>query len=227
VRLFFFLLVLMPMMTSAELYRYRNETGQQVVGQQIPAALVKNGYEILSSDGLKVLEVVPPALTEEELARARLNEQHIQEMKEREERQKKEDAILLRLYSSPEDVIVTRDGKLKELDNRIESAQSRLQSLQAEKEKFLVTVADIERTGGTVTSSATEKLAFYDNRIKKAEKAIENLSSEKTEMVLSFGKEYERMRVLFGLKHEHPSDSSGESSGSNQLTQQLDKEESS
>ena len=64
------LISLGPLSAAAELYRYKNEDGITVLDSHVPARYVKNGYTILSLDG-RVLEVVPRALTEEEIRRLR------------------------------------------------------------------------------------------------------------------------------------------------------------
>ena len=47
-----------------KLYRFRNHEGITVVGYQVPADLVKGGYEVLNDEGM-VIEVVPRELTKE------------------------------------------------------------------------------------------------------------------------------------------------------------------
>ena len=51
---------------NAEYYRYKNEKGQLVMEQSIPPQFVRQGYEVLS-DGGRLIETVPPALTQEQI----------------------------------------------------------------------------------------------------------------------------------------------------------------
>ena len=85
----------------AELYKYMNEDGVTVLDSHVPARYVKNGYTILSLDG-RVLEIVPRALTDEEIRvrDRRLTEDRQSERLARE--QKIADQNLLRIYSTPE-----------------------------------------------------------------------------------------------------------------------------
>lgn len=63
--------------TVAELYKYVNEDDITVLDSHVPARYVKNGYTILRMDG-RVLEVVPRALSDEEI---RLRDLHLAEEK--------------------------------------------------------------------------------------------------------------------------------------------------
>jgi hypothetical protein len=119
-------------MVRAELYKYTNEDGVTVLDSHVPARYVKNGYSILSLDG-RILEVVPRALTEKEIRERdrKLNEQ------ERPEAQRREKEIadenLLRLYSTPADVIRARDTKLSRINGFIVAQQGNLQRLGSQK----------------------------------------------------------------------------------------------
>lgn len=123
---------LIPSMVRAELYKYTNEDGVTVLDSHVPARYVKNGYSILSLDG-RILEVVPRALTEKEIRERdrKLNEQ------ERPEAQRREKEIadenLLRLYSTPADVIRARDTKLSRINGFIVAQQGNLQRLGSQK----------------------------------------------------------------------------------------------
>ncbi|MDZ7686728.1 MAG: hypothetical protein U5O39_18595 [Gammaproteobacteria bacterium] len=119
-------LSLVPMLVfsvaaTAELYKYTNEDGVTVLNSRVPARYVKNGYTVLSMDG-RVLEVVPRALTKEEL---KARDRRLAEEKRREQERREQeiaDENLLRLYSRPEDVIRARDTKLDSIDSFIETS---------------------------------------------------------------------------------------------------------
>lgn len=52
---------------AANMYRYTDENGQIVISSTIPQEATKRGYDILSNNG-RVIETIPPAPTEEEIA---------------------------------------------------------------------------------------------------------------------------------------------------------------
>lgn len=114
----------------AEVYKYTNEDGVTVLDSHVPARYVKNGYSILSLNG-RILEVVPRALTEKEI-RERDSELEEQERLETQRREKEiADENLLRLYSTPADVIRARDTKLSSINGFIATQRGNLQRLES------------------------------------------------------------------------------------------------
>jgi len=96
-----------------------------VLDSHVPARYVKNGYSILSLNG-RILEVVPRALTEKEI-RERDSELEEQERLETQRREKEiADENLLRLYSTPADVIRARDTQLSSINGFIVTQRGNL-----------------------------------------------------------------------------------------------------
>ena len=94
--------LLLPLWVGAtEMYRYTNAQGVMVIDRQgVPSEFIAKGYEVLNDQG-RVVRVVPPAPTPEELQKLLADRERA-----------KSDAQLLRLYSSPEDVDRARARKL-------------------------------------------------------------------------------------------------------------------
>ena len=107
----FLAFAILAMPVTAELYRYKNEDGVTVLNSHVPARYVRNGYAILSNSG-RVLEVVPRALTNEEIRQRdlRLAREEAAASKWRE--QEFVDQKMVRFYSMPGDVIHARDAKI-------------------------------------------------------------------------------------------------------------------
>ena len=101
-----------------------------VLDSHVPARYVKNGYTILSNEG-RILEVVPRALTEEEI---RERDRLLADKQQKEKEQKMADHNLLRIYSTPEDVIRARDTKIASVDSFIKTSQENLSALRYKKQ---------------------------------------------------------------------------------------------
>jgi len=184
--------------TSAELYKYLNEDGVTVLDSHIPARYVENGYSILSFDG-KVLEVVPRALTEEEI---RVRDIRLAADRERErlERERKiADLNLLRIYSTPDDVIRARNTKMVSVDGFINTSKSYLSRLETQKKQMLSQLADIERAGGKISEDRLSQIQTLEDRILKSEKEIESKRDEKALILASFAADLKRVRELTGI----------------------------
>ena len=185
------------MSACAELYKYTNEDGVTVLDSHVPARYVKNGYTILSLDG-RVLEVVPRALTDKE-RRAR-DKKIAEEQKEEEERKKREvaDQNLLRLYSTPEDVIRARDTKLASIQGFIETSKGNIQRLEEERRNIEASLADVERAGGTIDKQQVDRIHGIESRVHQIQKEIKDKQDEMDELRSSFAADLKRVRELYG-----------------------------
>lgn len=180
---------------AIELYKYVNEDGITVLDSRIPSKYVKSGYTILSSDG-RVIEVVARALTEEEIkerdAKAAIEKQRQEEM----ERQAAEDATLMRLYSTPGDVIRARDSKLATINSFINSAQGNLQRYLDQKRQYEADAADTERSGGEVSQANIERIRNTAARIDQIQAEIDTKLQEIEALKEKYGRDLERVKQL-------------------------------
>ena len=192
-------LVLVSVPGFAELYKYMNEDGVTVLDSHVPARYVKNGYTILSLDG-RVLEVVPRALSEEEI-RARdaaLAEQRAKEKAERE--QKIADQNLLRIYSRPEDVIRARDTKLASIESYINTSKGNLTRLEIQKRQLESQLANIERAGGTISNDRLSQIRTIENKIRQNQQEITEKQQELEQLQASFDADLKRVRELYEIE---------------------------
>ncbi|MBT4160431.1 MAG: DUF4124 domain-containing protein [Gammaproteobacteria bacterium] len=181
---------------AAELYRYKNEDGVTVLDSHVPARYVKNGYAMLSLDG-RVLEVVPRALTEKEI---RERDRRLAE-EERTARDKREreiaDQNLLRLYSTPSDVIRARDAKIASIDGMINTQEGNIQRLENQKRQQESALADIERSGGVIGKDRLARIRNIENRIAQIQSEIEKKQEEKQGLVTSYAADLRRVKELY------------------------------
>lgn len=182
---------------AAELYRYKNEDGVTVLDSHVPARYVKNGYTILSLDG-RVLEVVPRALSEQEI---RERDRRIAE-EERLAREKREreiaDQNLMRLYSTPGDVIRARNAKLASIDSMINTQKGNIQRLDAQKRQLESALADIQRAGGVIDKDQLSNIGVIETRIAQIESEIEKKIEEKEALKVSYANDLKRVKELYG-----------------------------
>ena len=181
---------------AAELYRYKNEDGVTVLDSHVPARYVKNGYTILSLDG-RVLEVVPRALTDDEI---RERDRRLAE-EERLARVKRErqiaDQNLMRLYSTPGDVVRARDSKIASIDSLIETQRGNVQRLESQKQQLEASLADIERSGGVIDKNSLARIRTIENRISQVESEIENKINERDALMVSYAADLKRVQELY------------------------------
>lgn len=130
---------------SATLYRYVDHEGVTVLNRTIPPEFVPLGYTILNERG-EVLKVVPRALTDEEKAVLRAEEQRVADQKAR-------DTELRRLYRVPEDVDQAMLAWINRLNVEISLKNSHLQAKKQELSDLQSTAADIERSGKSISDT--------------------------------------------------------------------------
>lgn len=189
--------VAVPMVTIAELYKYKNEDGVTVLDSHVPARYVKYGYTILSLNG-RVLEVVPRALTDAEI-RARDNAIAEQQRLDRKRREQKiADQNLLRLYSTPEDVIRARDTKLRSIESFINAQTSNARRLQEQKRQLESSLADIERSGGTIGKDRIDRIRSIEGRMSQIQNEIQAKHDEMEVLRTTYAADLTRVRRLYG-----------------------------
>jgi hypothetical protein len=116
--IFFILTVMEVQAQSGDLYRYRDDQGNEIIATQIPAEFVKNGYEIINDRG-QVIREVSRTLSDVERESQADSLEAVRLADEARIQQEEEDTLLLRLYRSPEEVIRRRDSTLEELDAQL------------------------------------------------------------------------------------------------------------
>ena len=192
-----FAVLWISMSACAELYKYTNEDGVTVLDSHVPARYVQNGYTILSSDG-RVLQVVPRALTDKERRELDAEEAQKEQAREAKEKQEIADQNLLRLYSTPEDVIRARDSKLASIKGFIETSRRNIDRLDEQKRNIEASLADVERAGGTIDKAQIDRLHIIENRVKQIQMEIDDKQGEMVDLRASFAADLKRLRELYG-----------------------------
>jgi len=155
-----------------------------VLDSHVPARYVKNGYTVLSLDG-RVLEVVPRALTPEEI-RERDRKLMVQRAREKAARRQAEaDERLLSKYSTLADVIRARDTKVSSIQSFIETSEGNLACLEDQRRSIQGPLVNVETAGGTIDSASLERLFTVENRISQILEEIEEKKSEMSERRLT------------------------------------------
>lgn len=177
------------------MYRYVTESGVTVIDHSIPPEYVKNGYEILNTDGT-VHKVVPRSLTDEERANRSSEEYKAQVLAEETERLRKWDESLLLRYSSVGDIEAARDRALSELKIRISILKSNVRSLKRQVENNQARAADIERSGGTVPVAIIDAINGLQDEVAETERSIIEREREMKLVSQGFERDMERFAQL-------------------------------
>lgn len=194
----FSLLALQVLAQGSTIYRYKDNQGNEIIGSQVPAEYVKNGYEVINDRG-QVIRVVARTLTDDERAAQAdsLEEQRLAE--EAVLRQQEEDTLLLRLYRAPEEVVRRRDTTIEELDAQLSVLNALLEgaeeSLKGIEERIQNNI-DADREPPSNLLSQQETVSEERGRLVRQISRIEN---EKEETITTAEKNINRLRELLNL----------------------------
>lgn len=170
-------------------YRYVDSRGQTVLDRQgVPAEYSGKGYEVLNQRG-RVVQVVPPALTGEQLKQAQADAQAAKI-------QADSDARLLRLYSTLTDIDRARMRKLAELDGLIAVAQSNVQGLAAQMVALRSQAADQERAGRQVPQTLMDQMSDVQDQQQNLNASILRYQTARQSTDAGFAQDRARLQVL-------------------------------
>lgn len=160
------------------LYRYVNADGILVIDFSLPPQYADKGYEILSSSGMLIERV--PARSEHN----QLTEEEMQALQER----KKEDAYILRIYSSVEDVQQARERRLGAIEREIAILKTNLAD-QSKREAELKERAAAYQASGQETPPAIARVL---SDIKAQQQNTSSQLEERREQYLEAARRYDR-----------------------------------
>lgn len=197
-RLFFVGALLLGLASVAEakpLYRYRNAEGVVVVGYQVPADLVKGGYEVLNDKGM-VIKVVPRELTPEERKAKDAEAKREAEARAEQERLRQWDESLLLHYSTVADIEDAERRALGELQIRLSILRGNRRSIKQTVENYQAQAADMERAGKTVDVERLRTIESLQSEIGSIERDIADRQKEIEELQASYQADIERFEML-------------------------------
>lgn len=178
---------------NAAMYRYTDENGQVVISNTIPQEATKRGYDILGNSG-RVVETIPPAPTEEEIA-AREAEKQRQKAAEI---QREQDRKLLKRYSHPDQAVRAMHRKIRELEGLIQLKRGNISVISSQLDSEQSRAANIERSGGTIPDAMLEKIRRLEAQIRDLEREINIQSQEIDELRADFEADIQRLEEVTG-----------------------------
>ena len=182
---------------SAGIKCWTNSDGYKECGNVVPPEYSQQGHEELSDQGVTVKKTAR-AKTAEELA----EEEEAKVQQAERERQAKEqaakDRVLLDTFTTEEDLILTRDGKLLAIDTRIAHTKQVTVGLEQQREDLEEQAANQERAGQKVSDELLSDIDSVGRQIEEHMAFIESRQQEKIELRAQFESDLARYRQLKG-----------------------------
>lgn len=188
---------------SASMYRYVDEQGKTVITSTLPQEVVSRGYEILNNQG-RVIEEVPPALTEEEIAAKERARQKELERQAAEQAQREQDRQLLRRYSSADDAVRALQRSLREMFSLIRLKQGNIENIEEQLVQQESRAANLERQGREVPRVIYQTIdRLKSKKAELAEEIVVQLGDIE-QVRASYRERIERMEELTGNSRTLP-----------------------
>jgi hypothetical protein len=188
------LVVLVLMMVAntlyaAKLYRWVDENGKVFYSDKVPPSQAQHERKTLDQRGM-VVETTGRAKTPEEAAREAELERRRQEQKRLVEQQKQEDDLLLSTFQNEDDIILTRDGKLKAVDARIKILRTSLRYSQQRLARLK------SQAGAKPKDKQKKELDALESQIKRYYGDVINLEQQKQDIRTTYAEDLSRFRQL-------------------------------
>lgn len=180
---------------AKELYKYKDQAGIPVINDRLPPEAVALGYEVLNDEGV-VIRVVPPKMTEEELALQSAQEKEAQAKREAAVAQKARDESLLMRYSSVADIEAARERALQSIRIRVSILKSNVRSAVQQIENYQAQAASIERAGGKVDVATAEAIEAARRRLASTQKALSEREIEIDQVIADYQIDIDRFKHL-------------------------------
>ncbi|HTN33811.1 MAG TPA: DUF4124 domain-containing protein [Marinobacter sp.] len=178
---------------EAAMYRYTDQNGQLVISNTIPQEATQRGYDILSNNG-RVIETIPAAPTEEEIAAREAKKQHQKEL----ESQREEDRKLLKRYSHPDQAVRAMHRKIHELEGLVQLKRGNISVISSQLDNEQSRAADMERAGREIPQATLDKIRRLESQIRDIEREITSQIHELEIQREGFEAEIERLEVITG-----------------------------
>lgn len=177
--LFCFLLTLVcfPLMAK-QYYRFKNSEGKVVIKDQVNNEMISVGYDILNDKG-SLIERVPPGKTLAEEKQEQLDKIDEKQSQRLLQLKIRNDAELLRQFSSIGDIIRNRDAQLLGLEQRIKIQHSKSELLKLQLENLQKQAAINERLGQKVPKLIQSDIDATHLQLQNNKKTSASLEEQK------------------------------------------------
>ncbi len=188
------LLVIQPQVQGGKLYRWVDEKGQVHYSDKVPPEYAGQQRDVLSKQGVKK-QTIEGAKTPEQLAEEARQAKLQEEEKHRAEEQARRDRILLTTYTTEDEIIMSRDGKVAALDAYIKVTNSRVDKLKAQLDA-LRKRAEQADANTPAAAKLQKEIAHTEQQIRENESYVESKRREQDELRARFEQDLQRYREL-------------------------------
>jgi len=182
-------------MAGAGMYKWVDDQGEVHYGNSVPAEFADKERRELNERG-RTVKIYDAARTPEEIAEAERLEAIRLEQEKLAVDKARNDHVLLATYSSEDDMLKTRDGKLSAIEGLIQLTQRRIISMNIRIKRLTEDAADFERGGRPVHDILTRQIENIRTQTAENQSFILIKQQEQDEINAQFRKDIARFREL-------------------------------
>lgn len=194
----------MPLQSqAARLYKWVDDEGNTHYGDKVPPEYSKQERKVLNDQGVQV-DKLDAAKTPEQIAEERRLAQKRREEERKLAEQKAHDRMLLATFTTEDDMIMTRDGKIAAIESVIRITQGRIQKLNQTIEEYTRQAANLERAGKPVPDDLHNRITQARNQVDSYQGFIRAKHREQEAIRKQFEGDIRRFRELKEMQGKSP-----------------------
>lgn len=182
---------------SAGIKCWTNKEGVRECGNAVPAEYAQQGHTKFNAQGVAVGHRKRAKSQAEFAEEERIKKQKAEEDRKRKAAEKA-DRVLLDTFSSEDDLVFAREGKVSAIEAQIQLTESHIQKIQANLDRTIVIAADLERSGQKPTKQAMADIEKVRAQIADNRSFIETKRKEQESVRQQYVADIERFRKLTG-----------------------------
>ncbi len=184
---------------SAGIKCWTNKEGVRECGNAVPAEYVQQGHTTFNAQGVAVGYRKPAKSQAEFAEEERVKEQKAEEERKRHEAEKA-DRVLLDTFSSEDDLVFAREGKVSAIEAQIQLTESHIEKIQSNVDRMIAIAADLERRGQKPSEQAMADIEKVRAQVAENRSFIETKRKEQESVRQQYATDIERFRKLSGIQ---------------------------
>lgn len=189
--------------SSPRLYKWTDDQGKVHYGDKVPPEYAKQERKVLNEQGVQV-KTLEAAKTPEQLA----EEERLATQRKEQERiaaeQASHDRMLLATFTTEDDMVMTRDGKIAAIDGILRVTRDRIEKIETTLSQLTREAAELERGGKPIPDSLHEEILGARGQIQRYLDYIAGKRREQENIRAQFETDIRRFRELKAAQAEGP-----------------------
>ncbi|MEX1200708.1 MAG: DUF4124 domain-containing protein [Methylophaga sp.] len=196
---------------AGQLFRFNDDSGTPTLSKTLPPEAAQHGYDILDDQTMRLIERVPPPLTEAELAEQAEHQAAKQAAQQTAEAEAKQAAVqrrqqnlhdqnLLNIYQSEQELLAAQDKDLSYRQNRLNVLNEKRPILEQRLAAVQQHAAEKELSGDPITENLQKRLTAAEQELSNNQLIIHQLEAEIQMLSQQYEQDRQRLNELLSAR---------------------------